>query len=190
MTDGGDSLEPVAIAMRVFVGVKIAPEIADELAHFTKPLEQFAVRRIAARDIHLTLVPPWNENSPVMPIERLRMALGGTGDFTLTFTHVGYGPDPRRPRYLWVICAVNDEIAALRTKLLMAFGQSEERPFRPHVTLVRLREKGRMIARKCPIDRALSLTQQVRSIELFRSPPAGETGYRVLASLPLSRSSA
>lgn len=41
------------------------------------------------------------------------------------------------------------------------------------------------IALRCPINRKLSLTQQVGSVELFRSPPPGVVGYEVLASLPL-----
>lgn len=49
--------------MRVFVGVKVAPEIADELARLAQGLERFAVRLAPSADIHLTLVPPWNEAS-------------------------------------------------------------------------------------------------------------------------------
>jgi hypothetical protein len=36
--------------------------------------------------------------------------------------------------------------------------------------------------------RAVALTQQVDSIELFQSPPPGESGYRVLASARLDES--
>ena len=70
--------------------------------------------------------------------------------------------------------------------LLQAFGQADERPFRPHVTLARLRDKGRAIARKHPIDQDLALTQRVGSVELMQSPPPGGSGYKVLASLPLA----
>ena len=70
--------------------------------------------------------------------------------------------------------------------LLQAFGQADERPFRPHVTLARLRDKGRAIARKHPIDQDLALTQRVESVELMQSPPPGGSGYKVLASLPLA----
>jgi hypothetical protein len=53
------------------------------------------------------------------------------------------------------------------------------------VTLARIRGDGRAIARNHPIDQQLSLTQRIESVELFQSPPPGENGYRVLASLPL-----
>jgi hypothetical protein len=43
---------------RVFVGLKIAPEIATELAQLAAVLEKLPVRLVKPADIHLTLVPP------------------------------------------------------------------------------------------------------------------------------------
>ncbi len=171
--------------VRVFVGLKIAPEIASQLAQLAAALEQSSVRPVVPTDIHLTLVPPWNETSIPDAIEKLGRIAGTFGAFQLIFQHAGYGPQPRRPRLLWVDCAATDEIAALRAALLQAYGQTDERPFQPHVTLARIRGDGVAIARKHPIDRPLSLSQRVESIELFQSPPAGGSGYQVLASLRL-----
>jgi 2'-5' RNA ligase len=170
---------------RVFVGVRIVPQIAAELAQHARGLERSAVRLVSPADIHLTIVPPWNEASISDAIEKLRRIAGGFGSFSLTLRHLGYGPQPSRPRLLWAECGCSDEIAELRAALLQACGQTDARPFRPHVTVARIRGNGRAIARKHPIDEELSLTQRVDSIELFRSPPPGERGYRVLASLQL-----
>jgi 2'-5' RNA ligase len=171
--------------VRVFVGLKIAPEIASQLAELAAALEQSSVRPVVPTDIHLTLVPPWNETSIPDAIEKLGRIAGTFGTFQLIFQHAGYGPQPRRPRLLWADCAATDAIAALRAAVLQAYGQTDERPFQPHVTLGRIRGDGVAIARKHPIDRPLSLNQRVESVELFQSPPPGENGYRVLASLPL-----
>lgn len=176
-----------AARVRVFVGVKAAPGIARELARLAAGLENPPVRPVAPSDIHLTLVPPWDEASIPDAIERLRGVAGRFGAFGMTFEHVGYGPRPKRPRLLWADCAASDEIAALRAALLQAYGQTDERPFRPHVTLARLRGNGSAIARRHPIDRELSLTQRVESVELFQSPPPGASGYRVLASMRLDK---
>lgn len=173
---------------RVFVGLKVTPDIAGELARLAQDLKGFAVRLVAPSDIHLTLVPPWNESSPSSAIETLRVVTGKFGAFPLVIQHVGYGPDPRRPRLLWADCAATDEIAALRGALLDVYGQTDDRPFRPHVTLARIRGNGRLIARERPIDRELSLTQRVETVELFQSPLQGERGYRVLAAAPLAGS--
>lgn len=172
---------------RVFVGVKIAPEIAEELTRIAQELKRFNARVIAPADIHLTLVPPWNEASITDAVAKLSQVAGRTPAFSLNFRHVGYGPQRRRPRLLWVDCDLSDEIVALHAALVETFGQLDERPFQPHVTLARIRSGGPAIARKYPIDRPLSLAQSVESIELFQSPPPGATGYRVLVSLRLGK---
>jgi len=172
--------------VRVFVGLKVAPDIARELAALTQPRPRFAVRPVAVADIHLTLVPPWEELSPPAAIETLHLVAAKHHPFALTFQHVGYGPQPRQPRLLWAECAATDELTALQAALLQAYERSNERPFRPHVTLARIRGNGRALARRHPLDRELSLTQKVESIELYQSPPQGQRGYRILASVPLA----
>src|SRR5450830_73202 len=171
--------------VRIFVALRISPDIALALAQYGRDLEQFSVRPVAPADIHLTLVPPWNEVSPAEAVEKLRRVVDRFCPFTLTFRHVGYGPEPKRPRFLWAECVASKEIAEFRVALIQAFGQADERPFRPHVTLARLRDKGRALARKHPLDQDLALTQRIESIELMQSPPPDGSGYKMLVSLPL-----
>lgn len=170
---------------RVFVALRVAPAIAEELAQMARVLQRFSVRLIAPADIHLTLVPPWNESAIAAAIDKLRSVAERAAPFTLEFRRLSYGPQTRRPRLLWAECAESGELAALHAALLAAFGQSDERPFRPHVTVARIRGNGAAVARKQPIDRELAFAHPVESVELMQSPPAGETGYRVLASLAL-----
>ena len=171
--------------VRIFVALRISPDIALALAQYGRDLEQFSVRPVAPADIHLTLVPPWNEVSPAEAVEKLRRVVDRFCPFTLTFRHVGYGPEPKRPRFLWAECVASKEIAEFRVALIQAFGQADERPFRPHVTLARLRDKGRAIARKHPLDQDLAYTQRIDSVELMQSPSPGGSGYKMLVSLPL-----
>jgi 2'-5' RNA ligase len=170
---------------RVFVALKIASEIAGELAQMARELERFPVRLIAPADIHLTLVPPWDEVSIPEAVGKLRRVADRFGAFTLEFRHVGYGPEPRRPRFLWAECAPGPELTQLRAELLLTFGQTDERPFRPHITLARLRGNGVLIARKHPVDRDLAFRQRIGSVELMQSPAPGESGSKVLASPPI-----
>jgi 2'-5' RNA ligase len=168
--------------LRVFVGLKVAPDIANELAGLARRLEGPSVRLITASDIHLTLVPPWNEIAITDAIDKLRTVAGCFASFLLRFEHVGYGPQPRRPRLLWAGCAASDELIGLQAALMRTYARMDERPFRPHVTLARIRGHGSAIARDHPIDLELSLIQRVATVELFQSPPSGAQGYRVLAS--------
>lgn len=181
--DIGGAAEPRSA--RLFVGVKIASEIASALAQIAGSLEDPSVRLVPASDIHLTLAPPWSETNVAAAADTLRNALQPIGAFTLAFEHLSYGPSPRAAKFLWTECAATNELDLVRKLVLSAFNQTEERPFRPHVTLARLGRNGREIARKQPIDRRLSFSQAVRSIELFRSPQQRGRGYEVVASIPL-----
>jgi len=172
---------------RVFVGIKLAPEIACELVGIAKELKNAAVRPVSADDVHLTLVPPWQEDCIGKATEMLRRITAGFNPFALVVEHVGYGPDPRRPRLLWADCAAVNELEALRAALMAAYAQDDQRPYRPHLTLARIRGNGRAIARGHPIDRPVAFRQSVDSVQLFRSPPPGERGYRILASAPLRK---
>lgn len=172
---------------RVFVGLKISPVIAGQLLSHISELKLTRARLVVPADIHLTLVPPWPEVSIDHAVERLIDATGGFAPFALKLEHLGYGPQPRRPNLLWVDCAATDEITALHHALMQAFGQQDSRPFRPHITLARIREKQQSFARKHPIDKNLDFVQPVQTVELFQSPPPGATGYQILASIMLGR---
>ena len=180
MNDGTES-KPA----RIFVGLKVAADIADQLATMAAELKETPARLVARSDIHLTLVPPWQESSTEQAVERLRDVARLFLSLFLKFEHLGYGPHPRRPRLLWADCAATGELATLRNALLLAFEQRDDRPFRPHVTLARIRDAQPSFARRHPIDRDLNFTQAVTTVELFQSPPPGATGYRVLASVEL-----
>lgn len=170
---------------RIFVGLKIGPEIAGQLEASAAELRETRARLVAASDFHLTLVPPWQEVLIDQAIGKLRLVAGMFTPFPLQLQHLGYGPQPRRPSLLWVDCEVTDELTALRDALMQAFPQEDSRPFRPHVTLARIRAGAWSLSRRHPIDRDLNLIQPVRTVELFQSPPPGTTGYQILSSVEL-----
>jgi 2'-5' RNA ligase len=170
---------------RVFVALKLAPDIARELAALAAPLRQFGIRPIGADDLHLTLVPPWREPAPELAMATLRRVVEGRPAFALRVHHVGYGPDAKRPHFLWADCESARPLVDLRAALLDVFGPRDERPFHPHVTLARLHNTVVRVVRRCPIDCAVDLTQAIATVELMQSPAPDERGYRVLMAAPL-----
>ena len=92
-----------------------------------------------------------------------------------------------RPRLLCAECLPTDELKALQQALLNAFGRKDDKPFQPHVTLVRMQRGGRAAAGKSEMDRELSLVQAIDSVELFLSRTQADKGYQNLASLPSQR---
>lgn len=186
----GELAAPGRQAARLFVALKIALEIARELSRMAQVLQGPAVRLIAPADIHLTLVPPWSEISIPWAIKTLASVAAKAAPFTLLFRHLGYGPKPRFPHLLWADCEPGEELAALHASLLLAFGQTHDRAFVPHVTVAHIRGNGKKLARKHPIDHALAISQRIETVELMQSPPPAETRYRVLASLKLGTAQA
>ena len=135
----------------VFVGIKMAPNIAQQLAEMAQQLKADCIRLVPDSDIHLTLVPPWNEINVVDAIDKLRRTICDFDCLLLAFKVLRYGPTPRFPHLLWAECVASNEFVELRTALLAAYGQTDPRPFRPHVTLARISKDGRTIARKNPL---------------------------------------
>jgi len=171
---------------RIFIGLKIAPPIAKELAEYAHRLERAPSRFVRCEDIHLTLVPPWNDNSIPNVIEKLRVTSSRLAPFPLAFTHLAYWPNHRRARLLCVECTPTDELAALQSAFLDVFGQTNERPFKPHVTLARLQRGAKAASAKSALDEDLSLEQSINTVELFQSPKPPAKGYAILASVPLA----
>jgi 2'-5' RNA ligase len=176
----------VAKSPRVFVGLKIAPTIAQELAQYAHHFERAPSRFVPRDDIHLTLVPPWNENSVPEAIGKLRATSSRLAPFPLALTRLSYWPNHRRARLLCVECAPSGELAALQSALLNAFGQTNDRPFKPHVTLARLKRGVKAASAKSALDQDLALAQSIDAVDLFQSPKPPAKGYTILASVPLS----
>jgi RNA 2',3'-cyclic 3'-phosphodiesterase len=121
--------------------------MAEQLALFIAGLEASFVRAVAPADIHLTLVPPWNETAIPDAIAKLGRVTGRFSGFWLDLCYVGYRPQPRRPRLVWVDSAIADD-GALHGALLEAFGRNEVCPSHPHVALARIQVDGSAISRK------------------------------------------
>jgi 2'-5' RNA ligase len=171
---------------RVFVGLKMALAIAQELAQCAHRLERAPSRFVPCEDIHLTLVPPWNENSIADVVDKLRATSSRLTPFPLTFTRLSYWPNHRRPRLLCVECTPTVELVALQSALSEVLGQTNDRPFKPHVTLARLKRGAKPASAKSALDQDLAFKQSIGTVELFQSPKPPAKGYTVLASVPLS----
>ena len=115
--------------------------------------------------------------------------------FTLTCENLGAFPNMRRPRVLWAgLKGETDRASALQTAISSAtkeFGEPpEDRPFKPHLTLARLKEPDRRqitdlehaVARGFQIENAW-IVNEVLLMQSHLSPQ-GST-YETLAGLRL-----
>ncbi len=77
--------------------------------------------------------------------------IGATDRFEIAFDTLGAFPDVRKPHVLWIAPSRADEVKALAARVdasLLSIGIAPDaRPFRPHLTLARVRRAGRSAGR-------------------------------------------
>ncbi|MBN1548828.1 MAG: RNA 2',3'-cyclic phosphodiesterase [Syntrophaceae bacterium] len=138
--------------LRAFLAVDPPREIRDAIAMIQNRLKkaiQGDIRWVKPEGIHLTLkffraLP----ESDVATISRaVRDAVSKVVPFVLDIKSVGAFPDVKRPRVLWL--GMEGDVNALiqlqkkvDTELQHCGFAKEDRPFRPHLTLARIKEPG------------------------------------------------
>lgn len=127
--------------MRVFVAIGLPRQLQDSITAWAKTYEELPVRWIAGKNLHITLVPPWQEDDVDAVRERLSTVLDrSSGPFRVHFSRVTFGPRPREPRLIWAVGDAPAPLIELRENVHAALEmQMEERPFRAHLTLARFR---------------------------------------------------
>ena len=179
--------------MRLFLAVELPGSLLDELETSLAPLRDEApdLAWVSPAKRHLTLkflgdVDPGRVPSLVEMAERLasRRAL-----FAIHLREIGAFPNFRRARVVWIGVDHEARLELLQHDVEVAAEQAgfelDGRPFRPHVTLARVRTT-------LPVERAKGLrkaakrvsftaTLGVEAITLFESVmAAGSTPYRRL----------
>jgi 2'-5' RNA ligase len=178
--------------VRAFVAVDLDPELKSAVAGLIRRLEatRAAVRWTRAGGFHLTLkfLGEIDEEQAVRVKTVLAEVARRHGPFVLRLEGTGVFPGPGNPRVLWIGVSAEPGLAELRDELeraLEGVGFSPEaRPFRPHLTLGRVKGRDRL-------DRALAGLDErrqddfgamtVRKVALFESrlrPEGAE--YRIV----------
>lgn len=171
---------------RIFVGIKVSPEIAGVLSGMQKELQGLPVRLVRPQNMHVTVVPPWESLDWRADIEKIRSALVCADTRSqVTLDRVSYGPTARHPRLVWASGPVSQDLFDLKKVLANALGLAIDRPdFVPHVTIARFAEEDRKAFLSHPLDRKLAISMPVHTVELFLSPRGGGD-YQVLETFSL-----
>jgi RNA 2',3'-cyclic 3'-phosphodiesterase len=138
--------------IRSFLALDPPEEILREMARVQERLKKLIrgdIHWVRPEAIHLTLKFFGDIRQP--DVASISAAAGkaaaGFGPFDLAIGGAGVFPDPSRPRVVWL--GINGEtarLAAFRKELERSLEEvgfpREERPFRPHLTLGRIRSRG------------------------------------------------
>lgn len=182
--------------MRLFVGLDLPYEMRrnlELLLHLVKPLARIQWSPVA--NLHLTT--KFIGDFPGERLEELKSALAAVprpGALRIAIRGLGWLPDPRRPRIFFAGIEAPPELAALARDTEAACAglgiPREDKPFRPHLTLARIRHPEPLTALTDAIA-GLPSTEfgvfRAENFHLYRSQldPRGSI-YTKLASFPLS----
>ena len=145
------------------------------------------VRWLKGKNLHITLIPPWEEEN----IEKIKVALkmikGNVGPFEIVFEKVEFGPHFDKPRLIWAEGQPPKEIIDLKNKLEKTLGvRGDTRPFQLHLTLARFRPETFSSFPVKQLREEVYWLEQVTSIVLMESHllPKG-SDYEVLEEVKL-----
>lgn len=141
---------------RLFVAIDVPNEVKQRALQMRQALEAdgWRARWVRPEALHLSLRFYGNQLVDSVPglIERLRVGLNDAHPFDLSTSGAGIFPNARRPRVIWL--GVEDRsgtlarITAAIERESRAYGiEPETRPFRPHMTLARVRPEAVAIGR-------------------------------------------
>ena len=195
-------MNPSDATIRVFIALDIAPEARRGLVAAMRELQTAipnGVRWVDPAGIHLTLKFLGNiDPNLVEPVfQGMRGSAEGTAPFQLRLFDLGLFPNARQPRVLWAgVAGELKPLEGLQQRVdesVSPLGFPRERqPFRPHLTLGRVREgvapaiRSQIGATLYSIPLGPSEPWLVDAVHLIRSTltPTGAI-YASLGSVPL-----
>ena len=183
--------------LRVFIAIDTPPAVKRGIIALVERLRPHGrnARWEEPQKYHCTLQFLGNvERGLLEPLAaRVRAAAAGIPPLPVTYGKIGFFPDDRAPRVLWV--GISDEgggLFLLKERLADQLAQigfrAEERPFHPHVTLARLAPGGR---HRTLTDTVETLTFEhppviIPAVEIMQSVlQRNGSAYTVLRTIPL-----
>lgn len=137
-------------AIRAFIAVTLPPEVRHFLTGLQRKVKQTAdvpVKWVETENLHLTLAFLGNVDEAKMPdiSKALHAAASGVRPLTLKVAGLGVFPSPRRPRIVWAgLTGDVPELQRLQRAIVDCLGplgfSPDDKPFRPHLTLGRVRD--------------------------------------------------
>lgn len=184
--------------MRLFLAINLTPDVRREIAAATAPLRECVpeLAWIAEPLLHLTL--KFLGEQPPERVDDIHAVLAGVAgrhrELLMTLGGIGAFPNFRRARVVWIGVGQDPRLELLHHDVEVACEglgfEVEGRPFRPHLTLARVKqplevERARVLARQAKrTDYRTDFI--VRSIDLMRSDLSADgPAYTTLVSAAL-----
>lgn len=176
--------------MRLFLAINLAATVRREVINATAPLRAAAPAVSWADETKLHLTLKFLGEQPDAVVEPLRQGMDAVTrthrQFRMRLGGIGAFPNFRRARVVWMGIAADPRLELLHHDLEVACEQLgfevEGRPFRPHLTLARVRDNVDVEVLR-ELSRAgkrssFAAESDVQSVDLMRSELHGAAGSR------------
>jgi 2'-5' RNA ligase len=181
--------------MRLFTGLALTQEVIDNLTTLIDHLRPSAqIKWSAAYNLHITTRFIGEVPEPRLPeiIDVLR-SQPPIGSIDIEVREIGWFPNPHSPRVLWTGVKAGENLAALARQTeqaIVSLGYpAESKPFRPHLTLARIKDAVPFAPLRHAIAELKSVefgrfTATEHHLYLSKPGPSGSI-YTSLADFPL-----
>lgn len=182
-------------SIRAFWGIQLPQAANEKLIGFVHSLQtrlaDTNIRWSAPENLHITLQflkSVGKEDIPFL-IEQVTQQVQGLYSFFIQLGHVELFPSPHKPHVISLQVQAHDTLTNLAGRvgegIIRAGYAIEQRPYRPHLTLGRLRHKGKVLLPPV-LTGAEPVTIPVRDICLWESKPSRQGScYTLLHKLAI-----
>lgn len=172
---------------RIFIALPISNELKAKIHGWRKSYTDLPVRWLDDKNLHITIVPPWEERDLPKVLAALRKHAVQFGPQALEFTRTAFGPDEKEPRLIWATGNAPHELTALRESIEKLLEQPiTKKDFLQHLTLARFRPDDFKDFPYHKLDKQIHWTETVSEFVVMKSELLS-TGaeYTVLGSFPI-----
>jgi 2'-5' RNA ligase len=172
---------------RIFIALPIGGDLIAQIDSWKKPNADLPVRWLQGKNLHITLMPPWEEEYPDDVIAKLEKMPREIGPISLEFNGTAYGPDAIHPRLIWATGEAPKELNQLKHQVEEAIHRHPDRKrFLQHLTLARFRPDTFKNFPEHHLEKRIHWKTTISSIVVMESKllPTG-ADYTVLADIPL-----
>src|SRR5258708_4122238 len=99
---------------RIFVAISITKKLQEVILSWQKTHQSLPVRWMIGKNLHVTLVPPWQEEKVEEVSEKIERLENKFSSFEMQFNLISFGPNLHEPRLIWATGPAPKEIVVLK----------------------------------------------------------------------------
>ncbi len=175
---------------RIFIAIPLSTGFQKYITEYISGYgETSHIRWLKSHNMHITLVPSWDEDS-ISDISNKLQSIKEQDKFHIYLSQVELGgPKKNDPSLLWIIGNTNDKLLFLRKKVFELLKKEvvfydEKRTFKTHITLARFKKDGADELKRIGVRSEFEWDEEVSSIVLMESH--GFSEYTILERFEFS----